>query len=265
MNDREFDELAAGHALHALSPADEHAFQEALAADPLRGAQGRAHEEAVARLADAVPSVEPPRRIRADLLARIAETPQLSQERASESEDAAPAPSSPALPPTRDDSAPAPAAGASGRGPRRWFVLAASVALLVAVSAGAVVTVQSLMRPAAVSALEAIDEAPDARTADATLADGGTVTLHWSPARGAAVLVSDDLPGIEADRQFELWLVRDGTAHSAGAFDPAEEQTIAVLDRSIEPGDVVAVTVEPAGGSPSGQPTTEPIVAIETS
>jgi anti-sigma-K factor RskA len=29
-------------------------------------------------------------------------------------------------------------------------------------------------------------------------------------------------------------------------------------------GDVIAVTVEPAGGSPTGQPTSDPIIAIPT-
>jgi anti-sigma-K factor RskA len=32
----------------------------------------------------------------------------------------------------------------------------------------------------------------------------------------------------------------------------------------MEPGDVIAVTVEPQGGSPTGEPTSEPIVAIPT-
>jgi anti-sigma-K factor RskA len=254
MNDRDFDELAAGHALHALSPEEERAFLDDAARDPRRAARARADEAVAARLADAVAPVEPPRRIRSELLASIAQAPQ-----------EAPKPGDAEADPADDgDPTPRPAARPSA-GRRRWFVLAASVALLLAVGAGGVVAVQQLTRPAAVTALEAIEDAPDARSADAALADGGTVTLHWSPARDSAVLVSEDLPAIDADRQFELWLVRDGAPVSAGVFDPGGEQTVALLDGDLEPGDVVALTVEPAGGSPTGQPTTEPIVAIPTS
>ena len=63
---------------------------------------------------------------------------------------------------------------------------------------------------------------------------------------------------------FELWFVRDGAPISAGTFASEDGTATALLDGSIEPGDVIAVTVEPAGGSPTGQPTSDPIVAIET-
>ena len=48
----------------------------------------------------------------------------------------------------------------------------------------------------------------------------------------------------------------------AGTFDVAGGETWRVLEGSFTPGTVVGITVEPAGGSP--QPTTDPIVAIET-
>ena len=37
-----------------------------------------------------------------------------------------------------------------------------------------------------------------------------------------------------------------------------------VVAVGMQPGDTIAVTVEPAGGSPSGAPTTAPIIAIPT-
>ncbi len=90
------------------------------------------------------------------------------------------------------------------------------------------------------------------------------MTAHWSESVGKAVLVSDGLPAIADDEAFELWFVRDGAAISAGTFTAEGGTATALLDGAIETGDVIAITVEPAGGSPTGQPTTDPIVAIET-
>jgi anti-sigma-K factor RskA len=113
------------------------------------------------------------------------------------------------------------------------------------------------------AALEQIEAAPDAQTATAKIADGGTATAHWSEDVGKAVLVSNGLPAIAADESFELWFVRDGVPISAGTFDDAGGATV-LLEGAMAPGDVIAVTVEQEGGSPSGEPTTDPIVMIRT-
>ena len=64
---------------------------------------------------------------------------------------------------------------------------------------------------------------------------------------------------------YELWFVREGTAVSAGQFDTDSSGAATVaLDGTVEEGDVIAVTVEPDGGSPTGEPTSEPIVALPT-
>jgi anti-sigma-K factor RskA len=123
---------------------------------------------------------------------------------------------------------------------------------------------QQLTTPASVVALDEIESAPDAQSETVTLADGGVATAHWSEELGKAVLVSDGLPAIADDKSFELWFVRDGAPISAGPFTAEGGTATALLDGTIEPGDVIAVTVETAGGSPNGQPTTDPIVAIAT-
>ena len=57
----------------------------------------------------------------------------------------------------------------------------------------------------------------------------------------------------------------DGTPVSGGQFDTdASGAATAALDGTVEAGDVIAVTVEPDGGSPTGAPTSEPIVALPT-
>ena len=109
-----------------------------------------------------------------------------------------------------------------------------------------------------------IESASDAQSETVTLSDGGEVTAHWSESVGKAVLVSDGLPSIADDESFELWFVRDGAAIPAGTFTSEDGTATALLEGAIESGDVIAVTVEQAGGSPTGQPTSDPIIAIET-
>jgi anti-sigma-K factor RskA len=143
--------------------------------------------------------------------------------------------------------------------------LAASLILLVGLGFGAASLGQLLNRPAALVALEQIERAPDAQTAAAEVADGGgNATVHWSESVGKVVLVSQGLPSIADDESFELWYVRDGKPISAGTFEDPTDATV-LLDGTMEPGDVIAVTVEQQGGSPTGTPTSDPIVTIPTS
>ena len=66
-----------------------------------------------------------------------------------------------------------------------------------------------LNRPAAVIALEQIEDAPDAQSATVDVTDGGTATVHWSESLGKVVLVIGRACPIAADESFEMWFVRD--------------------------------------------------------
>jgi anti-sigma-K factor RskA len=262
VNEQEFAELAAGHALHALSPDDNRAFETARRQHPEWEHHVTADAATAALLAEDVAEVAPPPAVREALLAQIAAVPAVEAEAAAAVRRAdrraavradAPAP----------EAVPEPAESRRW-GPRSWFALAASLALLVGVGWGAVFVSEQLNTPASVVALDQIESAPDAQSATQTLPDGGEVTAHWSESVGKAVLVSDGLPEIADDESFELWFVRDGAAISAGTFMAEDGTTTALLDGALESGDVIAVTIEPAGGSPTGQPSSDPIVAIET-
>lgn len=261
MNEQDFAELAAGHALHALSPEDEQAYVDALAAHPEWEQIARADAATAAVLADATLQVAPPVALRADLLARIAQTTQLGSGGLSAS--AAPAPAAP----TTGVEPPADTATIQAISRRSWtrglFGLAASLVLLVALGFGAVTIGEQLNRPASVAALAQIQDSPDAESATVALDSGGTATAYWSGSMGKAVLVSDGLPAITSDQSYELWLLRDGTPLPAGVVDEGGDVT-ALLDAQMQPGDAIAVTVEQAGGSSTGQPTTTPIVVIPT-
>ena len=69
-------------------------------------------------------------------------------------------------------------------------------------------------------------------------------------------LVVDGLPPLDADRQYQLWLIRDGQRTSGAVFSTDEESyggmRIKVAGSLLEYS-AVGITIEPAGGSP--QPT----------
>ncbi|WP_175985382.1 anti-sigma factor [Microbacterium tenebrionis] len=248
MNESEFAELAAGRALHALSDADERRYADALAAHPEWAAIAEHDAETAALLADGSPAVAPPAGVRDALLARIAVTPQ--------GEPTSPTGVAP-------DAGGAPAAPAS-RWSRPLFALAASVVLIVGLGITAAVAIAQLTQPASVVALEKIAAAPDAQQATVEIGSGAEATAHWSASVGSAVLVTDGLAGLDEEQTYQLWLVRGDEALPAGLFETDGGTATALLDGAMHEGDVIAVTVEQAGGSPTGQPTTDPIIAIPT-
>jgi anti-sigma-K factor RskA len=252
MNEQEFAELAAGHALDALSPEDLAAFETARAAHPEWERLVVMDAATAASLADGVPAVQPPAAMRDTLLAAISETPQSAPVAESPVRLAEPAPDTATVQTV-----------ARRNWTRAMLGLAASLILLVALGFGAVTIRDLLTQPPEVAALAQIEAAPDAQAATAEVTDGGTATVHWSEEVGKVVLVSNGLPAIAADESFELWYVRDGVPISAGTFDDGGEATV-LLEGTMAPGDVIAVTVEQQGGSPDGKPTTDPIVAIPT-
>lgn len=274
MNEQEFAELAAGHALGALSTGDRAAFEGALVAHPEWSAHVDADAVTAASLAETVDEVAPPLTMRSALLARISTTPQGLAEADDPAEALAstlaqrPVDAPQPLPPHADPMPTTSTLQAISR--RRWtrsiLTLAASLVVLATLGFGAASLGQWINRPAAVVAMQEIQSSSDAQTATAELADGGTAVAYWSGALGKAVLVTDGLPTLASDQTFELWFVRqDGTPVSAGTFVAGVDgQATTLLAGAMKAGDTIAVTVEPAGGAPGGSPTSDPIVAIPT-
>jgi anti-sigma-K factor RskA len=259
VNENDFAELSAGFALGALSPDDERAFRAALADHPEWQGIAALDAETVSALAEGVPAVSPPLELRSKLLSAIAAsdapaaTPQAATEPDAASSPAETGPLSTELVQTVQR--------------RNWsrglFALVASIALLVGIGWGVGAVSTLWQTPASTTALEQIEQAPDASSADTTF-DGGSATVHWSESVGKVVLVADGLPPIEADQTYELWYVRGGSAITAGTFAAENGASTAQLTGTMRPGDTVAVTVEQAGGSPTGSPTTDPLFAVST-
>jgi len=152
------------------------------------------------------------------------------------------------------------------RGPwRRWApgALAVAAALSVILSLGAFLVERNRVSEMEQqqSAVAAVLSAPDVRERRARLDDGGSVRILMAPSLDQAVVAMQDLPPLDESRSYQLWRIHPGGPESeavmpADASDPAIELVSDLGDT-----ESIAVTVEPAGGSPL--PTTEPIVNIE--
>lgn len=237
--------------------------------------------DTAAALGLALPPVPPRPDMKAQLMARIAVTPQLPSDAPVAAPvvdvpvvDApvmdAPAAAAPAPAPIAPAStSPAPAGRAERAAQARWFqrpvaIITAAAAAVVLFAAGVVAGGALGPAPADEQQLAAIVAAPDVSTTPAEVTGGGSTTLVSSASLGVSAMVFEQLPELSADEAYALWYIDEtGTADAAGLFTAdAEGTVVAVLEGAFEPGTVVGVTVEPAGGSPA--PTTQPIVVIAT-
>jgi len=94
-------------------------------------------------------------------------------------------------------------------------------------------------------------------------------TLQWTislaPHRGAlAVRAGGQAPAAASQRDAELWLITDAGPVSLGVIPKAGEMRRALAaGLPLAPGRTLAVSLEPEGGSPTGQPT-GPVVTTAT-
>jgi anti-sigma factor RsiW len=101
---------------------------------------------------------------------------------------------------------------------------------------------------------------PDARAVPLQAGNGRLVVN----ADGQAVLTLADLAPAPAGKTYEMWIVPGGNieeASPAGLFPGSEDVEIVGVEGTVNAGDLVAVTVENAGGVDA--PTTAPIVASD--
>jgi anti-sigma factor RsiW len=146
------------------------------------------------------------------------------------------------------------------------FAAAAAIAAVVALAVGLWGSHLSSELDETRSALErqqaaaAILADPEAQSVALQAGDGRLVVA----ADGQAVLVLDGLDPAPSGKTYELWIVPGGdiaAANRAGTFPGRDGAEVVGLDGTVSQGDVVAVTVEDAGGVDA--PTTAPIVASD--
>jgi anti-sigma-K factor RskA len=216
--------------------------------------------------------VEPSARLKVDLMAAIASTPQLPRETVIPA-SLRPADSSSASGSTEDDSQHVVAAGAAEQKARnRWFtrpttlLVSAAAAVALFVGGGFVGSAVTGDTPVVVdqqaAGLAQIYAASDVQSVRSEVEGGGVATLVWSGELGRSAVVVDGLEPLPAGSVYEAWYINDAGAAPAGTFDAtgAHKTSWHLLDGTMSSGDTVGVTVEPAGGSKT--PTTAPIVAI---
>ncbi len=76
-----------------------------------------------------------------------------------------------------------------------------------------------------------------------------------------AVLVAEGLPPIDEGKTLQIWVIEDDVPKPSGIFDPGNKLRSVAVEHSVKNADMVAVTVEPAGGSQS--PTTDPMMVAK--
>lgn len=234
--------LIGAYALDALDDDERAAFERHLAeCEPCRDEVAGLRTIAV-RLADAA-AVPAPARMRGRVMQQISQTP---QERDLSRETGAPA-------------------GRSRGGDRsRLWLAAAAVLAVICLGTGAIAWSQYRAAQDARATEQAIITViadPAARVVVSPLIGGGTARLVVSADR--AVLAGYAVPGLPQDRTYQLWIIR-GKVITSGGLGPAGAAAAGTWSRlldGVRAGDVVAISIEPRGGS--RQPTTTPIAALK--
>jgi len=232
--------LIGAYALDALDDAERADFERHLAECATCRDEVGGLRRTVVRLADAVAAPAPPR-VRERVLAQVAVTAQV-----------------------RDVVTPIRSAPSARPVVRRVWLVAAAVLAVVSLGAGATAWSQYRSAQDARAVADRITQVladPSARTVQAPVTGGGAARLVVAGDR--AVLAGGSLAALPADRTYQLWVIRGDRITSAG-LGPAGADAAGSWSRPVDGvrrGDLVAVSVEPTGGS--AQPTTTPVVALK--
>jgi anti-sigma-K factor RskA len=215
MND-DIHDLVTGYVLDELSDGESAAFKAHLESCPdCRGEVVSLRQVAIELALEQ--ANQPPRHLKAKVLAAVARTPQ----------EGARIPQATPI-----------------RRRRRWIPAGIAAAVVVIALLGwSMLGTERL--------INSILDDPLAVTIEATAGAGefAAARVVFSEDRGAAVLVVDGLNALPSDRIYELWLVDGEEVLPAGLFNTGLEGNARVLiEGEVRPGMVVAVTEEPAGG-----------------
>ena len=158
-----------------------------------------------------------------------------------------------------------------------WMPRLATVTAVIAIAAAVVLGVtlsgteqqlhtqrsQNAAVAAQNAAINAVLSAPDARTAVGPVKTGGTTTAVVSAMRHELVVSTSGLAALPPGKVYELWLITPAAvAHRAGLLPAAVSgRTTPVLATGLATGDVLGMTVEPAGGT--SHPTTPVILELK--
>ncbi|WP_199433332.1 anti-sigma factor [Qaidamihabitans albus] len=247
--------LAGAYALDALDEHERARFRRHLQECPACSEEVRELQATAGRLG-AASAEEPPPGLKGRVLAEIRETRQQ-------------APSAGPDPQERSR---------RSAGPPRWLLGLAAAATVVGLAlAGVFGGVALHTQNQLESAQERMEQtreryepvsdlltAPDLRTMQAETSIGGSATVLVSQSRNAMMVLGSELPPHDPGHDYELWMLGPGDElRSAGVLPAPSEPGSLVLAEGVDNTEAVAITVEPAGGSPTGEPSTPPILKVD--
>ncbi|MFT5222233.1 MAG: anti-sigma-K factor RskA [Glaciecola sp.] len=230
--------LAGPYALNSLPRDEAHTFEEHLAACAPCRAEVAQFRDAAGRLGGAIEATLP-----ADM--RSAVMRQISM--------------------TRQDAPKVVTLAAPAVSPFRRLALPAAAAIAV-IAVGLAFALGSLT--GRVSDLQDREQMLQALLASSDVAvvhgsgQGALAALVASPSRGEAIVSFSNLEHAPANSVYSLWLITAGGPVPAGLFDADDAgNALTVMRGDMSDTEVIAVTIEPTGGS--AQPTTVPFLILD--
>lgn len=242
--------LTGAYALNALSDTERALFRRHLEQCVACAQEVRELRATAARLGAAM-AEEPPASLKQRVLAEMRSTPQ--------------------LPPL---SGPEP--GERSRGRRRWPLILATAAAVVGLAlagvfGGLAVTTQGRL-DAAQSQLDQarvryqpvadILAAPDAQAIHGTAPGGGGGTVVVSKQLDRMMFMESDLPPYPAGHVYQAWLMGPNLAPRPAGLLPGGPAGSLVVADGLASANQFAISVEQAGGSPTGKPSDDVVLVM---
>jgi hypothetical protein len=259
-------DLIGAYALDAVDDVERRAVEALVASDP-EAARELADLRVTAAMLGSAAAATPPAHLRTSVLDAITRVPQAAADAARGDTSPAgavpgPAPADAPAPSPPGEEVPAGVTQLRPRRPRRtatWLAIAATAVGAAAIpSALAVQQAQQSQRvEQQAQAVADLLADPEATVVRGEVTGGGTAVGVLAGDRALFAATGLEDPG--AGRGYQLWVIRDGEA-LPDAVMPDDAGAVQAVTDGYEPGDALAVTVEPASGSQ--QPTTDPVVLL---
>lgn len=226
MSGVDIHQLAAAYALDAVDEHERAEFEAHYPTCPVCRPEVAGFRETLSQVAAAV-AVSPPASLKANVMAEISETRQLS--------------------PLRPDSVVSLDAYRQRRN-RVFRDLSVAAAIILVAFGAFVVGRNSGDSDDYATEAASVFARPDAKTTMLNGTGTGSFKVVWSPSDGKAVVVGDGLAEPGPGKAYELWLVDDTGAHAVRLLDKAADRQVRrVVSVNGSPLQW-AVTVEPEGG-----------------
>ncbi len=266
---REMNSLVAAYVLDALPPDEREVFEAFLDGSPT-AAQEVAELLSVSAVLGAVDTAAPAPGLRESVLSAVGRTRQLPPITRRSNAERTPGQPVPAQPVPAQPVAAQPVPVTRRR--KAAVRVAAAFALAAVLVLGVVVGIQAdrlaearreTQAAQGALALSSITGQADLQTRTSAVASGGTATVLSSARAGRGVVLLAGVTTLATDKTYELWLI-DAAGKPRPVTTFAPDNTTATVDfAGFRTGDSVGLSVEPAGGSPTGAPTTTPVLAVK--